>query len=301
MRRAIILAVFGSCLCACEPPKQPPKLITHDEGGGGAARPGFTYGGGGGGGGADMGSTQLIANNPKLAPLIREPAAASRKRPKAKGRRRPADEEMDSGDMGDFSSDDDVDDSTPTPKAKENPDPEPAGPLVQRKSKSLDAAPAPANIDTSNIKPLPTMNGHVKFPPPPEGEADQEEIEEAMAAKNTKMNMPKDGAVKMGAGADLALDPNSLGSYHVQVSLTPYFRNNEIDQVYGFGTDIHLEYDLDAVGAKTGKYFIRWALIDLLDMEHPFHRPKYFSYIAPLANPEESGTSATPPGASGPR
>jgi hypothetical protein len=244
--------------------------------------------------------TALTANDPGRSPQIRPAGAAKARRPrKRKGRLPVGEEELDPDqDMG--AGDDAADEPEKDKKPKEKPEPEPAGPLVQRKSANA-AAPPDAAIDARNIKAMPVEHGRIKFPPPAEDAADQEELDELTAARNSKMKTLADGKVPNAEGAEMGIDPNSLGSYHVQVSLSPAFRRNDIDAVYGFGTDIHLEYDLDALGAKTGKYYIRWALIDLLDMEHPFHKPKYFTYIAPVQTPEASAPSAAYPGGPSPR
>ncbi|MBI3553577.1 MAG: hypothetical protein HY077_13860 [Elusimicrobia bacterium] len=284
--RSFAAPLTALLLCACPYEQKKPKVIERNYvGGGAAAHPGL-----------EQSPDRQMADANRPPPMIRPPDAKSGR--KRRRRRAQAEMELTAEDMG---ADDDVDDSSGTAKDKaEKPEPEPEGPLVQRKSQNADAAAPEAKVDVSKIKALPVVHGRVKFPPPPEGDADQEELDDAMAAKNTKMNLPKEGALKIGSDGGLSVDPSSLGSYHVQVSTSAYFRRNLIDQVYGFGSDIHLEDDVEQAGGKTGKYFIRWALIDLLDMEHPFHRPKYFTYIAPLPA-EDSGTSAARPGAPSPR
>src|SRR5207302_1104060 len=154
------------------------------------------------------------------------------------------------------------------PAAAEKPEEEPEGPLVQRKHQGDSAESPDAQVDVSQIKPLPTAHGRVKFPPPPEGEGDEEELAQAMAAKNSKMSTPKNVSVAADGQGELTVDPSSLGSYHVQISLSPYFRRAIVDNVYGFGSDVRLEDEIEAAGGGTGRYYIRWALIDLLDMEH---------------------------------
>jgi len=205
--------------------------------------------------------------------------------------RRPADVDMgpdadddDAPDQPDAAPDQEPKPSTATaasPQPQPEADPEPAGPLIHRKHQGDEAQAPDASVDVKDIKALPTTeNGHVKFPPPPEDQADEDELEVAVKAKKTKMAAPGNLNVDVAPADAMTLDPASLGSYHVEVSTSPRFRPVFLDNVYGFGTDIKLEDDVDAAGGKTGKYYIRWALIDLLDMEHPFHKTKYFLFIS---------------------
>ena len=76
-------------------------------------------------------------------------------------------------------------------------------------------------------------------------------------------------------------DPNSLGSYHVQVSASPDFRKIMFNKVYGFMADIDIDKDLVVAGTRPGVYWIRWSLVDLLEFEHPFSRPQRMKFENP--------------------
>jgi hypothetical protein len=229
---------------------------------------------------------------PVLSQQSVKPPPIIRRRP----HRRPADVDMgpddddDAADPADTAQDAQEKEPKPStgtaasPQAQPQAEPEPEGPLIQRKHQD-DAGAAPdVDVNVKDIKPLPTSHGHVKFPPPPEDQADEDELEIAIKAKKTKMATPTMN-VDVAPGEAMTMDPSSLGSYHVEVSTSPRFRPVFLDNVYGFGTDIRLEDDVDAAGGKTGKYYIRWALVDLLDMEHPFHKTKYFIFISPSEMP----------------
>lgn len=69
-------------------------------------------------------------------------------------------------------------------------------------------------------------------------------------------------------------DPEELGSYHVQVSSSRGFRAVLFDKEYPFMADIDLKTDLIALDLKPGRYWIRYAVVDLLGFEHPFSRPQ---------------------------
>lgn len=69
-------------------------------------------------------------------------------------------------------------------------------------------------------------------------------------------------------------DPEELGSYHVQVSSSPSFGGILFDKEYPFMVDIDLRKDLLAMEVKSGRYWLRYGLVDLLGFHHPFSRPR---------------------------
>lgn len=69
-------------------------------------------------------------------------------------------------------------------------------------------------------------------------------------------------------------EPNEIGSYRVQVSTSPAFGPVLFDKLYPFMADIDLKSDLTAGKVKPGRYWLRYALVDLLGFEHPFTRPQ---------------------------
>lgn len=69
-------------------------------------------------------------------------------------------------------------------------------------------------------------------------------------------------------------DPEELGSYHVQVSSSPSFGGILFDKEYPFMADIDLRKDLLAMEVKAGRYWIRYAVVDLLGFHHPYSRPR---------------------------
>lgn len=69
-------------------------------------------------------------------------------------------------------------------------------------------------------------------------------------------------------------DPEELGSYHVQVSSSPSFGALLFDKEYPFMVDIDLRKDLLAMEVKSGRYWLRYGLVDLLGFHHPFSRPR---------------------------
>lgn len=69
-------------------------------------------------------------------------------------------------------------------------------------------------------------------------------------------------------------DPEELGSYHVQVSSSPSFGRILFDKEYPFMADIDLRKDLMAMEVRAGRYWIRYAVVDLLGFHHPFSKPR---------------------------
>jgi len=69
-------------------------------------------------------------------------------------------------------------------------------------------------------------------------------------------------------------DPEELGSYHVQVSSSPSFGGVLFDKEYPFMVDIDLRKDLLAMEVKSGRYWLRYGLVDLLGFHHPYSRPR---------------------------
>ncbi|MBI5623010.1 MAG: hypothetical protein HY924_04445 [Elusimicrobia bacterium] len=74
----------------------------------------------------------------------------------------------------------------------------------------------------------------------------------------------------------VADDPGDVGSTRLQVSRTQDFKVVLIDQVYSFIEDADLYREFQQSGLKDGTYYIRFAVIDLLDFQHPYTRPKRF-------------------------
>lgn len=69
-------------------------------------------------------------------------------------------------------------------------------------------------------------------------------------------------------------DPKSLGSYRIQVAFAPDFHKVLYDRTYPFMAEIDLASDLVAARTRSGIYWIRWSLVDLLEFQHPFTRPQ---------------------------
>ena len=93
----------------------------------------------------------------------------------------------------------------------------------------------------------------------------------------------KTGALSEGIPETLVSDPEALGSYHVQVSLTRSFKKEKLvyDKVYPFMADIDLETDMVEAHHPTATYWVRYALVDLLGFEHSFTKPKRMILIGP--------------------
>lgn len=69
-------------------------------------------------------------------------------------------------------------------------------------------------------------------------------------------------------------DPNAIGSYHVQIASSPEFARVLFDKVYPFMGEAELNKDLAGAPSRLSEVWIRWSLVDLLDFEHPFTRPR---------------------------
>lgn len=78
-------------------------------------------------------------------------------------------------------------------------------------------------------------------------------------------------------------DPEQLGSYHVQVSSSRAFGAVLFDKEYAFMADIDLKTDLLALELRPGRYWIRYAVVDLLGFEHPYSRPQRILLRQPRA------------------
>lgn len=72
----------------------------------------------------------------------------------------------------------------------------------------------------------------------------------------------------------VVVDPEELGSYHVQVSSSPSFGGILFDKEYPFMADIDLRKDLLTMEVKSGRYWLRYGLVDLLGFHHPFSKPR---------------------------
>jgi hypothetical protein len=72
----------------------------------------------------------------------------------------------------------------------------------------------------------------------------------------------------------VVVDPEELGSYHVQVSSSPSFGGILFDKEYPFMADIDLRQDLLNMEVRHGRYWIRYAVVDLLGFHHPYSRPR---------------------------
>jgi len=167
MRRYLPLVLSLALLCACPYEKKEPKVVERE----------WRSGGGGAPAHHDEARQELTANDPNRAPVIAQAWKPRPKKKPRKGRHRPA-EDAEMGDMPDEDMGPDDPDEPKDPaeakKPQEKPEEEPKGPLIQRKHQGDDAAPPDTQVDVSQIKALPTnQRGRVKFPPPPENEADR--------------------------------------------------------------------------------------------------------------------------------
>lgn len=69
-------------------------------------------------------------------------------------------------------------------------------------------------------------------------------------------------------------DPDAIGSYHVQIASSADFGRVLFDKTYPFMGEIDLAKDLEGAPEHLRTLWLRYALVDLLDFEHPFTRPR---------------------------
>jgi hypothetical protein len=69
-------------------------------------------------------------------------------------------------------------------------------------------------------------------------------------------------------------DPDIIGAYRVQIATSSHFPRILFDKTYPFMTEVDLSADLAGAPERFETLWIRYAVVDLLDFEHPFTRPR---------------------------
>lgn len=76
-------------------------------------------------------------------------------------------------------------------------------------------------------------------------------------------------------------DPDVIGSYHVQISSGPDFTKVLFEKTYPFMSEVDLAEDLAGAPDHVRALWIRYSVVDLLDFEHPFTRPRRILRLRP--------------------
>ncbi|MBI5208997.1 MAG: hypothetical protein HY927_03390 [Elusimicrobia bacterium] len=167
--------------------------------------------------------------------------------------------------------------------------PEPAAREAQGKAAPLDRRPAPrpdryaAEKDDSASRYLspaapkgPAVKGGVAAPL--EGGAAGDEAAPGAATVNVEAApgvQPLTEAREdiLGMVAD---DAGDVGAHRIQISRTEDFKAVLFDRTYPFIEDADLRQEFLKSGLKDGAYWMRFAIVDLLDFQHPYSKPRKF-------------------------
>jgi hypothetical protein len=159
----------------------------------------------------------------------------------------------------------------------ERPDPgEPEGQPAVRKPDGDQMIPPGAPVKYLSPAPLRALGTGKQAPLAPSdgGDPGDDLAEEGAGARRPAYPPPAtamldDALPEMGIG-----DPDAIGSYHVQIASTAAFSKVLFDKVYPFMGEIDLAKDLEGAPASLDTLWLRYALVDLLDFQHPYTRPR---------------------------
>ncbi|MBI5239481.1 MAG: hypothetical protein HY926_03345 [Elusimicrobia bacterium] len=85
----------------------------------------------------------------------------------------------------------------------------------------------------------------------------------------------------------LELETMLVGAYLIQMSTAPDFSRLVFNKVYDFMEDQDVFGDIAALELRKGRYWVRYAFLDLLGGQHPFSKPRSYAYRPPEKKPPE--------------